>query len=467
MRGDKPWRVFWRWRASQRGAVGKAALTARETGILRGLVLAVTATLALMALPEVLPPRTLDLLSPDFPGYVHLGYWDGEYSADEVDWLQPGRHGFFCHRAKRPGYQGCAITFKFGPRDVSWTHGMDLRQFKAIELDLGYQGPANDLRITLRDFDPRFSVPTDGNSPRPHNIFLHGDDRARLLVVSMDQLTVPDWWVSQRNLPLTSLRPGFENVVTLVVDVPPDNAGVAQTMALRRLRLTGDWVSREVLYRGILLAWLTVALALALRSFLALRRERRRIHELSLQSVQLRRRQQVLEDQAMRDALTGLLNRRGLRQALDTRVDAVGRWAVILLDIDHFKHINDEHGHAVGDRTLAALGRVLREKLRRDDLVARWGGEEFVVLCRAPDLTVAARMAELLRLGIADAPLGDGAVARITVSAGVALADGATLDEAGLAEVMERADQALYRAKAGGRNRVSVDPTSLPKAADR
>ena len=436
----------------------KGAAPAVETRMLRALVIGISATGGLMLLPEVLPPRTLDLLAADFPGEVYVSAYDDWHGPTvERGWLGPAGRGFYCRYPKRPDSQYCGITFKFSHHGADWTLGRDLSSYSAIEMDLGYQGKAKTLWMNIRNYDPRFSVPTDGNSGRPHSVALRGDTLRHPFTLRIKQLTVPEWWVLQRELPLDMLHPSFENVVGLSIDLGEDAGGAEHLFALRRLRLTGDWIDRETLYRGILFAWLGAALWTAARAYLALRRERLRLLQLASKSTELEVRQRELEDQANRDALTGLFNRRGLHRALPRPGEASPPLGVILLDIDHFKKVNDEHGHDAGDRALATLAQVLLKRLRAGDVVARWGGEEFVAVCPTANLAIAARVAEGLRRAVAEASFSDAGVDCLTISLGVAHLAGGTLDEATLAAAITRADAALYRAKAAGRNRVEVD----------
>ena len=121
---------------------------------------------------------------------------------------------------------------------------------------------------------------------------------------------------------------------------------------------------------------------------------------------------------------------------------------VALLDIDHFKHINDFQGHATGDRVLAELGVLLRSHFAGRGMAARYGGEEFVAVMPGTDLRTAELQCEFLRLAVADLPLGF----PVTISIGVAQHQpGESVDE-----MLARADKALYRAKGNGRNRVEL-----------
>jgi diguanylate cyclase (GGDEF)-like protein len=176
----------------------------------------------------------------------------------------------------------------------------------------------------------------------------------------------------------------------------------------------------------------------------------RRLHERDSQLRQVAALQQDLREQALRDPLTGLLNRRALAERFQQGLATP--FALAIVDVDHFKLINDETGHAAGDRVLKALAQRLKAGLRRGDEVFRVGGEEFVVLLPGAELAGAMRRLDALRQQVAAQPL-DGAPAAVTVSAGVAAsgAQGQDLDT-----LFAAADAALYRAKTGGRNRVEA-----------
>lgn len=161
-----------------------------------------------------------------------------------------------------------------------------------------------------------------------------------------------------------------------------------------------------------------------------------------------------MRDLAIRDGLTGIFNRRhGLEQLAAALVAAEGageKVAVALLDVDHFKQINDGHGHLVGDAVLRDLSRVLSERLRGTDLVARYGGEEFIVILRRADREQAAGVIDAVRARLAERK-GTDEVPRYTFSCGVAEYP---RDGQEATALLARADQRLYVAKDGGRNRI-------------
>jgi diguanylate cyclase (GGDEF)-like protein len=161
------------------------------------------------------------------------------------------------------------------------------------------------------------------------------------------------------------------------------------------------------------------------------------------------RRNDKLEHMALHDPLTGCANRAAVDQEFKRLVAADNPWTfcAVLLDIDHFKRINDLQGHAAGDEVLKAVGAILRDRLRSNDLVARYGGEEFLVFLKETKLPMAMAVAESLRAAIAQNAFPHG---HVTASFGVA----EWRHGDGLADVIRRADKAMYSAKGSGRNGV-------------
>ena len=165
--------------------------------------------------------------------------------------------------------------------------------------------------------------------------------------------------------------------------------------------------------------------------------------------------EQRMESMAHTDPLTGLLNRRSMEQRLREAAQGFHRtgrsFCVVMADVDHFKRINDVHGHAAGDRVLRAVAALLGERLRGHDAVARWGGEEFLLLLPETELETARDVADRLRAA-AEAGLREraGFDQKVTLTFGVAVFDRPMRVDA----CLKKADEALYAGKAGGRNRV-------------
>jgi diguanylate cyclase (GGDEF)-like protein len=176
--------------------------------------------------------------------------------------------------------------------------------------------------------------------------------------------------------------------------------------------------------------------------------------ELDERNELLRAQAATLEELATTDVLTGTFNRRKFNELILAEIERVRRYghplSLLVVDIDHFKRINDTHGHEAGDEVLIVLAGLIRAGIRATDSLARWGGEEFVVLSPEVSVEEAAGLAERLRSAAGTYKYSF--VGSVTASIGVAQHRvGETPDE-----LFARADEALYRAKEGGRDRVEV-----------
>ncbi len=236
-------------------------------------------------------------------------------------------------------------------------------------------------------------------------------------------------------------RAGADLAGTPVVIVSSSQEQAVVIASLRRG--VADFVPKEQATTGPSL-WNAIQSALAIER--AEQKDRR----------QVRRRELSLARLAETDPLTGLMNRRGLDRVLSSsrgRKDQRARTACIMLDIDHFKAINDTHGHSAGDRILTDVAALLRHASIPSDHLVRWGGEEFVLIRTSADVADAWSLAERFRRTVegTDFDLGHTRI-RITLSAGVAVVPTQELGESGI----NLADHAMYLAKDGGRNRVAT-----------
>lgn len=176
---------------------------------------------------------------------------------------------------------------------------------------------------------------------------------------------------------------------------------------------------------------------------------------LSRANVVLKQRASQSAEDSLMDTLTGVGNRRKMEQALATEINRArrhgGALSAIMADVDHFKRVNDEYGHAAGDKVLVRFGAMLRSQTRPTDIVARFGGEEFVVLMPQTSLAQAAGKAELIRSALA-AEVIEPLARPVTSSFGVA----ELLPDEDGPSLLRRVDTALYRAKEDGRDRVAL-----------
>ncbi len=179
--------------------------------------------------------------------------------------------------------------------------------------------------------------------------------------------------------------------------------------------------------------------------------------------------QRRLEVLASRDSLTGLLARQTLQEHAEAELSRARREgkavSLILFDLDHFKQVNDQHGHLVGDQVLREVAHVLEQRKRSYDWAGRWGGEEFLLVLPGADTAAACAVAERIRDAVACAPvrLPGGDPLTVRISAGVASTDAAA--PRSFEDLLQDADRALYAAKRGGRNRIRAHPAAASQPA--
>jgi len=327
-------------------------------------------------------------------------------------------------------------------------HDLDLSAFSHIRLWLQAEGPTLDhspaqVRIFLRNFNPAYSPKGEVIDLKPHEVILAPGSQPMPVELRLSQFMVSSWWAQSHPLPVPLMGPELDRVRVFSLSTSGQAAPGLHLIRLERAELVGKWIAPETFRLGLVGLWMFSLLGyLAWESWAVRGRLRRSM-----------RRSRALEQMALRDPLTRVANRDGLNRALDLLLQVQGDMAfplsVVFVDADHFKRINDEHGHDVGDQVLTLLATTLRANLPRDDLLARWGGEEFVIVMPQTPAEEAVAVAERLRqvLSRTDWPAG------LCVTASWGVAQAATADE--LERALREADRAMYGAKRDGRDRVA------------
>lgn len=405
------------------------------------LLIGILLTLLAVVGHRFLPERTLTLDSSReganfFP--VHLS--NGPPAT--FKWIDQARFHFSCEFPPATAMQGCGLGYMLSTTIAS--KGIDLSRFRTLKLAIQYKGNAQYLRVSIRNFDPRFSRIEDLNSPKFNFVNIPARDLGQPVAIDLSEFAVAEWWTTAYNHPREYSRPDLSNATVFNVDLQGDLGGTRHEVQIDKIEFVGDWISAETWYLGILCAWMILGTTFGVSQWLTIRRAHRR------EIAELANEKEKYEKLSTTDALTNVLNRHGIDQFVAalgiTRMSA----SVIVIDLDHFKRINDERGHDVGDRVLRTLGEVLSAGTRNTDAVGRWGGEEFVVVCPGASLANAADLAEKLRHRIMDTNFIPEDPLAITASLGVATAS----DGHGFEDAFRQADQALYEAKNRGRNRV-------------
>ena len=366
----------------------------------------------------------------------------GNGAQADQQWIDQARFHYSCKFPQATAMQGCGFAYMLAPAIAS--QGIDLSRFRTLNLAVRYKGNAQYLRVGIRNFDPRFSKLEDLNSPKFNYVNIPTKDLGKTIPIGMREFTVAEWWTTAYNLPREYSHPDLSNATVLNIDVQgqADLAGTEHDIQIDKVEFVGDWISTESWYLVILCLWMVIGTTYGTSQWLMMRRAHR------AQIDELEHEKEMYQKLSTLDALTNVMNRHGIGQFIAalgiTRVTA----SVIVIDLDHFKRINDERGHAVGDRVLRTMGEILASAIRNTDAVGRWGGEEFVLVCPGASLANAADLAEKLRHRIMQTSFIPEHPLPITASFGVAT----SRESQGFEDVFRQADQALYLAKNRGRN---------------
>lgn len=337
-------------------------------------------------------------------------------------------------------------------------HGLDLSHMHSLAITMMYRGASTSFRVHLKNFDPSYSHAADDESPKYLRVEADTTpgklQRAEFV---LDDFGVADWWLRKHKLAPEFGRPQFDNITSLIVETGSEAPMGRHDFEVREIEIRtailsdAEWYS---LLLGIWIVMIVTYLGYRISNLRHALRERRTLEALALRDAQ---------DAARRDHLTGILNRRGVTERFDTLINERGATfstAVIMIDIDHFKKLNDTHGHDYGDKVLSAFATVLSRNVRVVDMAARWGGEEFIVVCTDIDRRGAQRVADKIRQSIETFDFGP--CGQVTASLGIYWSH---VTQAELVPMVALADLALYSAKAGGRNCCKLHGAEMSDAA--
>ena len=374
-----------------------------------------------------------------------------------VEWLDQAKQKWKCTIGElKPRY--CSLYLPIG----SDVEGMDFSRFDEVFVKGEYEGSAETIRIYLRNAEDLQSDSLDILETRYNQIEIPVEDFSKGATVHVDNFSVADWWLVQKKIPPESSRPRIDNVLLIELQTSSLVEPGEHVFQLEKIVWRGKAFNEKMLYRSLVLFWpVVILLLLSIRLFnlkLRLNRNKREQQELIEVNKLLDLQNKEYVDLAKTDQLTAVANRFGIRDDIHT---ALKKWqvsgrlfSIILIDIDNFKRVNDCWGHVVGDQILSMFARVVSSHVGKNNRLARWGGEEFLIVCPGATLQQAQTLAELIRRKVEQANFHR--EFDVTASFGVAVIKGPDLDE-----LFKAADQALYHAKASGRNRVCVE---RPKA---
>lgn len=410
-------------------------------------------TLAAVLLRFYIPEKRLSLYPAETVYPAIFDYRDGG-AGSIATWIDEENSIWHCHKPPHNDIYSCGYSLSWGGEPYE---GLNLSKYTTLKVKLAYKGDATRIRVFMRNYNPVYSHPNDGNSAKFMSTMLRVQDLDREISIPLEDLSVIDWWITAYDIPREQALIEFDNIVTAGFDLiePGDHI-----INVEKIELVGEWVSAESMYLTIILIWMAILIWEGLSRIYWLqqkaKKEERRLSELLNNYQQLESEKREIENLSNRDTLTQALNRSGLSQKVETVFNSESpapQVAVFVIDIDFFKSINDTFGHDVGDTTLQKVVNIIQTNMRSEDILGRWGGEEFVLITRVTDLKTALHVANKLRKCIAVNNFEFPDNRQLTISMGF------TMSEIGdrFEDVFKRADVALYKAKHTGRNCVKVE----------
>lgn len=388
-------------------------------------------TVVVMYSYELLPAKKMMVVpSEDIPHYI---YADNNSAGEPmVTWTDYEGLAWECNIENDDKPHTCGFNIYLG--GGQGTEGMDLSSYKTINVDVDYSGNDQRLRFYLRNYVPGFSDINDMQTAQFNNVYIPIEHVKDDLVLSLSEFALAEWWITESRIPREKSLPDFHHVIAFGIDISYQSVPGKHNLKLNRLEFVGEWVAREDWYLGILVFWLTAIMITGATRLGRLVHESDKYKKLS-----------------MIDPLTGLLNRLGLSEYIEQyfSMEIEKLVSLVVIDIDHFKKINDSLGHEGGDLVLKRVSGLIKANTRQSDQIARWGGEEFVLVLPDTRSDDAFQIAEKMRVLIASASFEQFPELRVTISLGVGTSDG----KVPFHELFRRVDIALYEAKAQGRNR--------------
>ncbi len=391
--------------------------------------------------------KTMSLIGRDAPRSV---YSDGG-AGTAFNWLDLSRKKFSCLFLQGDGTRYCGMDFQLGD---GFIEGWDLTSYDRLQLDLEYRGSAEQFRIFFRNYEPGLSQPVDAMY---HSVLVPLRNGIHRYEIHLDKFEVADWWLENNKLMQTKelYQPQRDNVVHIGFDIHTPlpvgkhhfNIVASAVVAPRMGKAEAGWWAL-----GSLAYFLVIG---GIYNYLRLRTRvkqhqdemfglLKKLDEVGSESSRFKR-------LSMYDPLTGLLNRRAAQELVEgfAQQYSLQGTSLVMMDIDHFKTINDTFGHDFGDEVLRRVSEVIRDSLREGDAAVRWGGEEIVIICPKTSSEGAYRVAEKLRSEIKALRFSNETVI-VTASFGVAN----IRQNESFSQALGRADEALYEAKRTGRDRV-------------
>ena len=424
------------------------------------LLLLLLLTIAAVTWPDRILVRTTVLTPQSIASYPSLIHTDAnpEIKGNSTGKTIAPMH-WTCDLKAGFDYPYCGYEVFFNQPGT--TRGLDLTNFRSLSVTMKYSGPGKSFRVHLKNFDPRYAKTVEDDTSKFNRVeFNTTPGRAQHVDFSLADFGVADWWLFKHKVAPQLSHPQFDNITSIDIQTGTEIALGRHEFEIQEIVLRTAIMSVAQWYLSLLGIWVVLIgmyLAWRLRNLTGELARRQALQTLTL------RHAEEAEEAARCDHLTKLLNRRGIAErfdALSAEQSPAQGIAMILIDIDRFKSLNDRFGHSYGDEVLSTIATLIKRNVRGGDVVGRWGGEEFLILCPGIDALEAQQIAEKIRRRIEHFHFGD--CEHVTASLGI---HWTPATGPGLTQLVGLADVALYSAKGSGRNRCCLYRPGMAKAA--
>lgn len=419
------------------------------------LIYTIVLTLIAMFLHGYLPAKRIKLVgNPDF--FYYLWSTNNKNGQPAGYWVDESRLIWACNIEEPLNeYKACSLNFRLDAKKEN--EGVDLSDYQQMLVDIDYRGGNHRMRIFLRNYNLNYAREGDANTAKFQAIQLHTKDLTQPVIIDLQEFTVADWWIGQYDIQRKDSGRDFSNVIAIGFDFEYFSQLGTHQIYIKNVELVGELVSAANWYLAILSVWLIGIFVYALNQLRILKQQtsedNQRIYQLSLQNTKLEEQTNKFRQLSAIDPLTQSFNRFGVHQIIsklesDEFANYSPRYALIVIDIDHFKRVNDRRGHDAGDRVLQQVSKIVQTNIRKNDFFGRWGGEEFIVIMPNTRKEFALAMAEKLRIVIYDSVFEPENPLNISASFGISQHE--TGDD--FSTTFKSTDNALYKAKHQGRN---------------
>lgn len=404
------------------------------------LLIISTLTALIAVLAYFILPERRERVVPDQTEQYHLFFDGSQGGTTFAEWVDEKQFSFKCiGAAEQPDNPYCGLTVYIGGAGEATQYS----QYQRMELKINYKGNNQRLRLKMHNYDPV--------NRKSNRETLKGMDITFIPEDISAPIVIRDYaWIASEESQFT------DNQLDIVVDLAAPIAEGEHYIQLEYADLYKPLMSAEAWYLSIAILWLCSNLIFISRHLMLqerrIRNDSRRLSTLANFSDGLQRESEHYKLLSGTDPLTGALNRNGFAQEMSQRANNElfeSNTALMIIDLDHFKRINDRYGHDAGDIVLREAAKIIQSNTRAGDPLVRWGGEEFVLICENVSVQQALLIAEKIRAAVEELIISheDKTIA-VTVSIGIGVVESQEQFE----NLFRRTDKALYRAKQLGRN---------------